>query len=172
MENVYNRTARFFHWAVVLAVIVQYTFVLFLPDRSQSPTSMVNFHMSFGILILILMLARLVWRLSTKVPPPSTDLPRWQVQLSAATHFLLYALLTIMPILGWLWALALGWQVTVFGMFTLPQLVAIQHSLARTIGDLHSFTGGTIIALLALHVGAALYHRIVLKDDVLQRMWP
>lgn len=172
MPIAYDRYTKFFHWALVFMIAIQYISAWTLPDEVQSPERLINFHMSFGILILAFMLARLLWRIFAEVPPPHAMMPRWQVWVSLLTHYMLYALLVIMPLLGWLWASALGWQVTLFGFATLPQLLAVQLGLANIVGELHAFVGTAILALVALHVAAALYHWLIIKDDVMQRMWP
>ena len=171
MQASYNPLAKFFHWAVVLAVLIQYGSVLLLDEDSGS-SSIINFHMSFGIVILVLMLARLLWRLSTTVPPHDPTMPWWQSLASSATHFGLYALLTAMPLIGWLWTSALQWQVVVFGILPLPFLISYSENLAEILGELHEITGTLILCLIGLHIAAALYHWIIVKDGVMQRMLP
>lgn len=172
MPVTYDRYAKLFHWALVLMVAAQFVSAWIMPEELRSPDALVNFHMSFGILILAFMFLRFLWRMFVGAPAPHAAMPKWQAWASVLTHYALYALLVAMPVLGWLWASALGWQVTLFGLVTLPQLTAAQPGLANFIGELHSFVGGAIIALLALHVAAAFYHLLILKDEVMQRMLP
>jgi cytochrome b561 len=172
MTTEYDRYSKLFHWSLAVAVLVQFVSAWISPEEVQSPEALVNFHMSFGILILVLMLARFGWRLFTDIPPPHAQMPDWQARISVWTHYAFYALLILMPLLGWLWASLLGWQVTLFGLVNLPYLVAAQPSLAELVGEAHAFVGTAIMLLIGLHVSAALYHWLILKDDVLQRMWP
>jgi len=168
----YSRYSKLFHWIIAIAVLVEYLSTLVMPEEARTPEALVNFHMSFGLVILALMFVRLVSRLFTAVPPPEASMPMWQERLSRITHYALYSLLIVMPVAGWLWASSMGWQVTLFGLVDIPQLVSAQAGLAEIFEGVHSFVGGLILTIVGLHVAAALYHWLILKDSVMQRMWP
>ena len=172
MPTQYNRYSKLFHWTIALAVLVEYISAWIMPEHVRNPETLVNFHMSFGVLILTLMLIRFIWRLFSTIPPPHTEMPDWQARASLWMHYALYILLILMPLLGWLWASARGWQVTLFGLVNLPQLITAQPSIARLLGEGHSIIGSLILILVGLHIAAALYHWLIVKDDVMQRMWP
>jgi len=173
-EANYTGTAKLFHWTVAVLLIAQYAVAWTMPEihRGTVPETLINLHLSLGVLILLIMALRLIWRLTHPAPPPPTGLPAWQLLSSRVTHGALYLLLFMAPVLGWMNASARGWQVTLFGLFHLPALVAEASPLGRTAGDVHVWTTWAILAVAGLHVLGALYHRFVLRDAILTRMLP
>jgi cytochrome b561 len=168
----YDRYTKLFHWLIAALIGVEYLLVWMIPDGVRGPNALASYHMSFGIVILALMLARLLWRLYTDVPAPLAGTPPWQVQTSLWTHRTLYALLVILPFSGWLWVSARGWHVTLFGLVPLPQLVSKQPALAGILGETHSAVGTIVLLIVGFHIAAALYHHFVVKDGLMQRIWP
>jgi cytochrome b561 len=173
-EAEYSGAAKMFHWTVFALLIAQYVVAWTMPEihRGTVPETLINLHLSLGVLIILVMALRLIWRLTHPAPPPPTNLPGWQLLSSRVTHGALYLLLFITPVLGWMNASARGWQVTLFGLFQLPALVAEGSPLGRNAGDIHVWLTWVILALAGLHVLGALYHRFVLRDAVLTRMLP
>lgn len=172
MPTEYDRYTKAFHWTITVAILAEYISVWMIPEGSRGPNVLISFHLSFGVLILALMLVRLGWRVFTKLPPPPAGMPSWQVWASIWTHYTLYALLVVLPLSGWLWVSARGWHATLFGLVNLPQLIPVQSALANTLGDVHELVASAVLALVGFHAAAALYHWIIVKDDVMQRMWP
>jgi cytochrome b561 len=115
---------------------------------------------------------RAVWRLTHPAPPLPVETPRAQKAAAAVAHVSLYVLLFFMPLSGYVGLAARGRTITVAGLFDLPNLVPQGLALARRAQSLHENAQYVLYALLAVHIGAALYHRFVLKDGVLARMWP
>ena len=169
----YDATAKMFHWLIVALLVVQYSIGWLMPDihRGMKPGVGMTFHMSFGILILVLILLRLIWRLTHRVAPESS-LPRWQRAGSEAVHWLLYALVLATTLTGWLFASFRGWSVYLFYLFPLPMLASDNAAAGRTIDGLHQAMEWTLLGFVALHVLAALAHRFIYRDRVLQRMLP
>ena len=118
------------------------------------------------------MVVRLAWRLTHPVPPVPADLSPALATLSRATHNLLYAVLIVLPLLGWANASSRGWAVKLFGVAPLPSLVAKGSLLGHSLGDVHATLATALLAIVALHVSGAFYHAVVLKDRTLQRMLP
>jgi cytochrome b561 len=112
---------------------------------------------------------RLTWRLTHRVPP-EPELPRWQRNASSAVHWLLYLLVFITTLSGWFFASARGWSLTFFGFFPLPALVAQGSAVGRAFGEIHEGIVWVLLAVVALHVLAALVHAFVYRDAVMQRM--
>ena len=170
----YTPVAIGLHWVVVLLLFVQYIIGWTMPaiHRGTQPGTLINLHLSFGALILITLLVRLAWRMTHRAPPPPAGLPGWQNQASALVHGLLYLLLIAIPVLGWMNASARGWTVTLFGLIPLFPLTAEGSAVGRASGDVHATLSYVLLGVAALHVLAALYHRFVLRDEVLQRMLP
>jgi cytochrome b561 len=106
------------------------------------------------------------------VPVDAAGVPAWQVAAARATHLLLYALLIVMPVLGWANANSRGWNVSLFGTIPLPSIMAAHAPLGHTLGDVHSLLAYGALGLLGFHVAGALYHHFILKGGTLKRMLP
>lgn len=90
--------------------------------------------------------------------------------IARTTHWLLYLLLIAFPLMGWANASSRGWPVSLFGVVPLPALSSKGSQLGHTLGDMHQLFAWVLIAMVALHVAAALYHHFIIKDDTLRRM--
>ena len=168
----YNGVAQSFHWLVVLAVIAQYATKWVPPGAWASEGWLNAWHLAIGPTILLLMLLRLAWRLTHPVPAPPADLPRSLQILSRGTHWLFYAILIVLPVLGWVAASGYGASATLLRLVPLPNLVAPDKGLAESVGDVHGALAWVLLAVIALHVSGALYHALVKQDGVVQRMLP
>jgi cytochrome b561 len=170
----YTGTAKALHWTIVALLIVQFIAAWTMPDikRDTKPDTLIDLHISVGVLILFVAVLRLTWRAGHPEPPPEDGLPPWQVQSARAVHWLLYALLFVLPVLGWLNASWRGFPVIMFGI-ELPKLLATRAPAWGWTGDVHAVlaTYG-LLTLVGLHVAAALYHYFIRREGVLQRMLP
>jgi len=170
----YTGTAKALHWTIVALLIVQFIAAWTMPDikRDTKPDTLINLHISVGVLILFVAVLRLTWRAGHPEPPPEDGLPPRQVQSARAVHWLLYALLFVLPVLGWLNASWRGFPVIMFGL-ELPKLLATRAPGGGWTGDVHALlaTYG-LLTLVGLHVAAALNHYFIRRDGVLQRMLP
>ena len=171
----YSAAGKTFHWLIVILVGLEFLVAALMPEVERNlanPPSIVMIHFSIGIVILAVMIARLGWRLTQRMPtaPPST--PGWQDLAAKATHYGLYASLVVMPFAGWAWASSLGWPVSFFGIVTLSALVPQSHAIVTVAADLHVLLAALIIGLIGFHTLGALYHWIFLKDGVMERMLP
>ncbi len=168
----YDIVAKFFHWLTVFLIITQFAVAWTMPDisRGTEPTGLISWHLSVGAAILLTALVRLAWRLTHRAPPPPGDLSPVLQTVSRTTHFLLYALLVILPVMGWANASARGWTNTLFGFVPLPALLDHGSLLGRRMGDIHATTALILLAVIALHVAGALYHALILRDRTVQRM--
>lgn len=168
----YDGVARLLHWLIVALIVAQFVLGWTMPDvhRDTQPVKLIAWHLGVGSTLLAVMLVRVVWR-GTHRPPPHTLAPVLQA-LSRATHFLLYAALITVPLLGWANASSRGWSVKLLGWLPLPALSASGSRFGHAAGNLHGWLAWVLFALICLHVAAALFHRFVLKDKVLQRMLP
>jgi cytochrome b561 len=174
MPQGYTPTAKSLHWLVVALLIVQFAVAWTMPHigRDTRPDTLINLHFSIGVLIVVLAVIRLGWKLTHQEPPPLAGIPPWQVASARVVHWLLYVLLFAVPILGWLNASWRGFPVAMFGL-ELPKLIATRADGWRWTGDVHVLLANYgILGLVGLHVAAALYHRVVRNDRVLQRMLP
>jgi cytochrome b561 len=169
----YDGVAQSFHWLVVLLVIAQYA-TKWLPAgfASMSEDQLNAWHLAIGPTILLLMLLRLAWRLTHDTPPPPSDLSTPLQLLSRTTHWLFYALLIVLPVLGWIAASGYGAKVTLLRLVPLPGLIGQDKSLAENVGSVHGALAWALLVVIALHVSGALYHALVKRDGVMRRMVP
>jgi cytochrome b561 len=112
-------------------------------------------HISFGILILVLIVLRFFWRITHPVAPESS-LPPWQRLTSEAVHWLLYALVFAATVTGWLFTSFRGWPVSFFHLIQLPMLASESASAGRTIEGWHQAAGWALLVVIAVHVLAAM----------------
>jgi cytochrome b561 len=169
----YDATAKLFHWLIVALLIVQYLIGWLMPDihRGMKPGTPMILHISFGLTILVLIVLRLIWRLTHPVAPDSS-LPHWQRVGGEAMHWLLYALVLATTVTGWLFASFRGWSVSFFYLFPAPMLASDNAAAGRAIDGLHQVMEWTLLVLIGLHVLVALVHLFVYRDRVVHRMLP
>jgi cytochrome b561 len=171
----YTGTAKALHWLIVALLIVQFIVAWLMPDikRDTKPDTLINLHLSFGMLVLLVAVVRLGWRASHGEPAPLDGVPPWQMQSARVIHWLLYILLFVVPILGWINASWRGFPAVFFGLFEFPKIVATRAPGLRWTGDVHGILANyVLLALVGLHVAAGLHHYFIRRDRVLQRMWP
>jgi cytochrome b561 len=141
--------------------------------RNTIPERLINLHFSLGMLLLFVAAVRLAWRWTHPEPAPLDGIPPWQVTSARAVHVLLYVLVFLLPILGWIDASYRAFDVSFFGLFPLPALVAARAAGFAWTGDVHAILSNYgLTAIVGLHVAATLYHALFRKDRVLQRMLP
>jgi len=170
----YTATAKSLHWLIVLLLIVQFVAAWTMPHigRKTPVSTLISVHFTMGILILAVALVRLAWRFSHGEPEPEDGVPPWQTASARILHLLLYLLLFVLPLLGWINASWRSMPIVMFGV-TVPQLVATRAPGWSWTGDVHALLSNYLLtALVGLHVLAGLYHYFIRRDRVLQRMLP
>jgi cytochrome b561 len=170
----YDPVARSLHWLTVLLVLAEYIVGSVMPPiRLGTPFVLpIRLHLALGSGLVLVVLARILWRLNHR-PPPLPVLPTWQKRLADATHFALYLALILMPLAGWASASAHGYPVRAFGILPLPAFMPYRARIGLRLGDVHAdLLYWVLLFLIVLHIGAALYHRFVQRDSVLSRMLP
>ncbi len=170
----YNTTAKWLHWLIVLMVLAQFTIAILMPDVGPKtvPGVLLDRHFSLGIVILVVMAVRLVYRWRHPVPLDMADSPAWERWTARAVHLAFYFILLVGPFLGWASASAHKLPVKLFGVIALPDIAAPRASWALTAGDIHTLMMWLLLALIVLHAAAALYHHFFWHDGVLRRMLP
>jgi cytochrome b561 len=118
------------------------------------------------------MVARLLYRRLRPPPPLPQDMPQVQRRIAAASHAALYALLFLMPVAGYIRVRAGGFPIEWLDALGLPTLVPRSDQLAEVAKSIHYFGSFALAALIALHIGAALFHGIFRRDGIFSRMWP
>ena len=143
-------------------------------DLPMSPDKFAAYalHKSIGMTLFALAIARLIWALLAKRPKLPDSMPRWQIIVSKIVEGFLYLLVILMPLTGWLMSSAANTPVSVFGWFTLPDLVEPSEQLVERLKTGHESQSIALMLLSGLHALAALKHHFVDKDRVLLTMLP
>ncbi|PJK11644.1 cytochrome B [Lysobacteraceae bacterium NML120232] len=169
----WNALAKFFHWSIVVLLLVQGIVALLMdsfPREMRSTVMML--HKSTGVLILLLAIARVAWRLLSKAPPALPEVSAANRLLAHLGHLALYLLLFAVPLSGFLMSAYGGRAVDFYGLFTLPTFVATNESLGEVMHQIHEPLFFALVLLAAAHMAAALYHHFVKRDATLTRMLP
>ena len=169
----YGATAQALHWIMFVLIAASFGVGLWMAGLPIGPQRFraVPWHKAIGIMIFALLLARLAWRLRHPAPPLPATMPAWERVAAHASHVLLYALMFVVPLSGFLMSSALGFSTVVFGV-KLPDLLERNRELGDTLKAVHFFLNKTLLVLIALHLAAALKHYFIDRDGVLQRMLP
>lgn len=169
----YTSGAKFLHWLIAVLVAAQFVVAWLMPHigRNTRAEGLVSLHFSLGVLLLAAMLARWIQRLRYPVPLEMPGSPAWERRAAHGLHVAVYVLLLVGPWLGWASASAHDLPVTLFGI-PLPALAQPKARWALEAGDIHTWGMWALLALVAVHALAALYHHFVRRDAVLQRMLP
>lgn len=170
----YTSTAIALHWLMALMIVCAAGLGLYMVGLDFSPQKLklYSWHKWLGVTIFLVAVLRAVWRLTHPAPPLPASVPPWQRRAAAFTHALIYMLLLAIPISGWLMSSAAGAPVVYLRLVPLPDLLDKDETLAEQLAFVHASLNYTLMALLALHVGAALKHHFYDRDDVLRRMLP
>ncbi len=175
--ELYSPTARRFHWWTVLLVLIQLPLGLYMSYRGNTlgifddvTNNLYSSHKLVGIIIFIVVVLRLLNRLTRGAPPPEPTITWWQRGASAINHWGLYALLLALPIVGYI-GVSQYPALDIFGM-TLPGIVAADQDASARTFLLHFWGAMLLVALIAMHFGAAMFHYLIRKDNVLTRMLP
>jgi cytochrome b561 len=170
----YGATAKWLHWlvgviAIVMLIAGRTLESLPLDERTQ----IIMVHSGLGTLVLLLMIVRLVWRRTHTPPPLPEGIGANQVRLSLWMHRALYVLFILQALFGIGQAMFLSdYEVVAFGFLNYSAMAADDAGLARVFHVLHGVNSALLSLLVLGHIGAALYHHFVQKDNVLRRMLP
>jgi cytochrome b561 len=177
-ETTYSTGARHFHWWTVALLAIQVPVGLYMVYRGSVTNfdaltnTLYSSHKTLGLVILALVIARLFYRFSHGAPADEPTIEWWQKAASHATHWSLYLLLILVPIVGWL-GISLYGARDVFGLFSIPPLAGQDQAAAEGVLLLHKYLAFLTVAVIGAHVGAAVVlHYFIRKDGVLMRMLP
>ncbi|HEX4302270.1 MAG TPA: cytochrome b [Rhizomicrobium sp.] len=181
----YGGVAMAFHWLIAALIVTNIALGLwfgeFMAHQDALRFPVVQIHKSIGLTVLVLSVLRLGWRLINPVPALPRGMSAWMRVMAHLSHFTLYFLMIVIPLTGWLLVSAspLGNPTNYFWLFGWPNLPfftgmtrAALHPLHDLFGTTHVVLAWLSIAAILLHVGAALYHHFLRRDDVLRRMLP
>jgi cytochrome b561 len=168
----YSRGAIVLHWTIALLIIVNLAIGLFHETLFKG---FIPLHKSIGILVLLLSVVRLLWRFTHRPPSLPATVRPWEKGLAHAVHWSLYPLMILIPLSGWVFTSAAPapHPLSFFGLFPLPALPLTQDkAVSDMVAERHEQLAWLMLALLVLHIGAALKHRFLDRDRTLDRMMP
>jgi len=175
--ELYSPTARRFHWWTVVLVAIQVPLGLYMAYRGNTlgifdglTNNLYSSHKLIGITIFVVVLARLLYRLTHGAPADEPTLEWWQKAGSHLNHWSLYVLLLLVPIGGYI-GISQYPALDIFGI-ALPGIVTANQEAASTTFMLHFWGAMLLVAMIAVHFAAAMFHYLIRKDNVLTRMLP
>lgn len=183
MTDRYSKPAIILHWLVAIGIIINLKYGLSLDDLPKDQVgAVIALHKSIGITVLGLVVLRVLWRVGHKPPALPGALQPWERKLSTGTHHLLYLLMALIPLSGWImdaaWKGGDGHPLMLFNTvpFYRPGIFQVMAPATREqadhlLGAVHSAAAWLLMAALALHILGALKHQVLDGQKELQRMW-
>ncbi len=174
-NEVYSKPQRVLHWLTVLLILITVPVAFTMGGTFGKLSDAVaaflyDSHKLIGITIFFIVVARLILRMTNGAPPPEPMHPLQRLA-AAINHWAMYALLILVPIGGYV-ALQYFGEIRLFGVLPLPSFDEPNKELSERLFSLHKLAAFALIALVIVHFSAAMFHRFILKDNVLGRMWP
>ena len=168
----YTATARALHWLTAAFVLVIIPVGLVMSNFASGPTQdfLFHIHRSLGAILIPIILFRFYYRMTHTPAPLPADIPAIQRLAAESTHWALYGLLLVQPLLGWVATSAYRAPILIFWTFQLPPIWPESRALSEQLFVFHKWIGISIALLLCAHIGGALFHYFIRKDAVLQRM--
>lgn len=170
----YGSIAIFFHWVIAVLIVVLLILGLYMTGLPVSLRKLkfYGWHKELGILVLGLVVLRVAWRIANVTPSLRAYMPMWEAMAARVVHWAFYLLMGILPVTGWIMSSAAGLPVSFFGLFVLPDWVKPNEHLRIAFQNLHAYLAYILMALICLHVVAALKHHFINKDDIMRRILP
>lgn len=171
----YNWLSRQFHWIIAALIFMAFALGLTMEplELSKEKLNFYAWHKWLGLIILSLVLLRLIWRLITKVPThQSVTVPPLFHFGAKVGHFLLYAVLIILPLIGWLRSSSAGFEIVLFEVIPIPDLLGKDEVLSNRLAFLHQMLAYFLALLVLGHVVAVFIHHQFFKDPILNKMKP
>lgn len=171
----YTPTAMWLHWLIAALIVATFALgltVAGMPGLSPNKLRFVAFHKWLGLTVFFLAGLRLLWRLAHPPPPLPDGLPAWEKRASQIVHTALYLLFFAIPASGYLYSLATGVPVVLFGIVPMPVFMGPDPVLKPILRGVHVGLNATLLVSVVVHVLGALKHRFVDHDQILDRMLP
>lgn len=174
-QDRYKAPARWLHWLVAALVLAMVPVGFLMVQQGLSrpfQNALFLFHKNMGVIVALIVLVRLLYRWRNPPPPLPASLPSWQKRISAWVHGLLYALIVLMPVSGYVRVRAGGFPIEMLDALGIGSLLPRSEALANAAKSLHYAGALALVVLLVLHLGAALQHGLIKRDGIMGRMWP
>ena len=175
MTNRFGAGARLFHWLVVLLLLVQIPagIAMIAPALEQgSIDRLFILHKGLGVVLLVVVVARVLWRLTHPAPPMSEAIPELERRIATMTHWVIYGVLIVIAGSGYVHVVGDGFPIEMMDALGLPTLLPLMPEVASWASLVHRFSTFLLVALVAVHVGEVMRHHLVVRDGTLERMWP
>ena len=159
------------HWIMAVLIIGMLCLGLYMTNLpiSAEKLEFYGYHKECGVLVLMLVSIRFIWRLSN-ILPSLANLPWWERIAARSAHWAFYVFMFMMPVTGLLMTSAAGVPVSFFGLFVLPNLISPNTANRILFLQIHQWTAYLLITTICVHIAAALKHHFIDKDDILKRM--
>ena len=173
----FGSATKWLHWIIALVMVGASAWAIFLVNQEPNDENRMRYiwgiqiHKSFGLALLLLIVARIAWVFSHPRPDVIAATPL-QRNLAHVAHWSLYGLMILVPLFGWLASSSFGGKTMFFDLFTVPNIWPKDREAIKIFHPLHKYGSFALLGLAALHAGAALWHHYVSKDDTLRRMLP
>ncbi|GJG98686.1 cytochrome b [Cupriavidus pauculus] len=171
----YTATAIGLHWLIAFGIFAAFGLGLYMtgiPGLTPTKLKLFSWHKWLGVTIFIVAVLRVIWRATHAAPPVAPGTPAWQARAAAAAHHMLYVLILIVPITGYLYSLAAGVPVVYLGLWKLPVLIEASDTLKPIFKFAHIWLNYGMAAIVVVHAAAAIKHQLVDRDGTLGRMIP
>ncbi|QLG88257.1 cytochrome b [Chitinibacter bivalviorum] len=174
----YNALQIGLHWLVALLILAAFILVWtfdntpLAPDTFKLKLQLIAWHKWAGITVLMLFFVRLIYKLIRGTPAIDPELKPIERKMAVSVHHLLYLLMLVLPMVGWMLSSAKGYPVMLYGVWQMPDLVAKDEALAHTLKEIHELLANGLMVLVGLHAAGALKHYFIDKDGTLARMLP
>jgi len=174
MSQHYTATAKGLHWLMAILLLGLLALGFYMSDLPLSPEKLrlYSWHKWAGVTAFLLVLFRLGWRVTHLPPALPASMPKFMQLAAHAGHLALYGLMLAIPLSGWLMSSAKGFQTVWFGVLPIPDLLEKNKELGAQLAEVHEALAILFILTLLAHIGAALKHHFIDKDDILTRMLP
>lgn len=170
----YGTGARLFHWVVALLVVVQLPAGIAMTSEPLLGVADPLFilHKGTGSVLLVLVVGRILWRLTHRPPPFPDYMKPLEKRIARATHLVIYVLLLVMAVSGYVRTIGDGFPIEFLDAIGIPPLIPLMPRTARAMLVIHQFAVIALVGLVAVHVSQVLRHHWVERNPVLRRMWP
>lgn len=174
-QDHYKAPARWLHWLVAFLVLGMLPVGLLMVQEGLSrpfQNALFLMHKNTGVIVMLLVAARIFYRWRNPPPPLPNNLPLWQKRVSAWTHGVLYGLIVLMPVSGYVRVRTGGFPIEILDAIGIGTLLPKSDAIANAAKSLHYLGAWALAVVVGLHVAAALQHALIKRDGIFQRMWP
>ena len=165
--------SKLLHWLIAILILGLIWLGWYMVDLTYYDkwyNDSLHYHKSLGILVLALALVKIGWQQYTPAPGPVTGLKTWEKTGAKLMHYVLWGMMLLIPVTGYLISTSAGKPIQLFNWFAIPAIVDVDEELRELAIDVHFYLAYATLFLAAGHAGAALKHHFINRDDTLKRM--